>query len=50
MYRRSHSGYKEDEKGYLHPDIDKYADQQKVFNDLGAGVLKNAFEGKALKH
>ena len=23
----------------------KYADQKKVYNDLGAGVLKNAWEG-----
>ncbi len=23
----------------------RYADQKKVFNDLGVGVLKNAFEG-----
>ncbi|XP_031552052.1 kinesin-like protein KIF28P [Actinia tenebrosa] len=41
----SHDGWKEDENGYLHPANDKYADQRKVFDDLGAGVLKNAFEG-----
>lgn len=46
VFYRSHDGFKEDENGYLHPAADKYADQRKVFDDLGAGVLKNAFEGK----
>lgn len=43
---RSHDGFEEDEKGYLRPAVDKYADQRKVFDDLGGGVLKNAIEGK----
>lgn len=30
----------------MHPANDKYADQRTVYDDLGAGVLKNAFEGK----
>ena len=42
---RSHDGFQEDGNGYLVAANDKYADQRKVFNDLGAGVLKNAFEG-----
>lgn len=42
---RSHDGFQEDEAGYLRPSNAKYADQRKVFDDLGAGVLKNAFEG-----
>lgn len=41
----SHDGFQEDEAGYLRPSNAKYADQRKVFDDLGAGVLKNAFEG-----
>ncbi|EDO35613.1 predicted protein [Nematostella vectensis] len=41
----SHDGFREDENGYLHPEDPKYADQRKVFDDLGAGVLRNAFEG-----
>ena len=43
---RSHDGFQEDETGYLRPAADKYADQRKVFDDLGGGVLKNAIEGK----
>ena len=27
------------------PENAKYADQKKVFNDLGAGILKNAWNG-----
>ncbi len=30
---------------YLSMMYSRYADQKKVFNDLGVGVLKNAFEG-----
>lgn len=33
--------------GYLEPDSSssKYASQKKVFDDLGRGVLENAFQG-----
>lgn len=41
----SHDGFQEDETGYLRPAADKYADQRKVFDDLGGGVLKNAIAG-----
>lgn len=41
----SHDGFHEDENGYLVADNDKYATQRKVFDDLGQGVLNNAFEG-----
>jgi hypothetical protein len=29
----------------MSPENAKYADQKKVFNDLGAGILKNAWNG-----
>ncbi|XP_060555492.1 kinesin-like protein KIF28P [Ruditapes philippinarum] len=46
----SHDGCKDDGSGYFAPDTShsngkKFADQQKVFNELGVGVLKNAWEG-----
>jgi len=46
----SHDGFKEGEGGYLevdksHKNAKKYADQNKVFDDLGKGILKNAWEG-----
>lgn len=41
----SHDGFHEDENGYLVADSDKYATQRKVFDDLGQGVLNNAFAG-----
>jgi hypothetical protein len=46
----SFDGYKENDDGYFAPDLEqkngnKYADQKNVFNDLGAGLLKNALEG-----
>jgi len=41
----SHDGYKEDEEGYMHIDDPKYCDQKRVFQDLGEGVLKNAWLG-----
>ena len=28
-----------------HPNGSKFCDQQKVFDDLGVGILKNAWEG-----
>ena len=41
----SHDGYKEDDEGYMHIDDPKYCDQKRVFQDLGEGVLKNAWLG-----
>jgi len=46
----SHDGFKEGSEGSLeidksHKNGKKYADQNKVFDDLGKGVLKNAWEG-----
>lgn len=43
----SFDGFKEEENGYLSPDgpISKYADQKKLYDDLGAGILDNAFKG-----
>ncbi|KAI6188028.1 putative tRNA N6-adenosine threonylcarbamoyltransferase [Aphelenchoides besseyi] len=40
----SHSGYKS-ANGYFTPTTSKYADQKKVFDDLGRGVLDNAWKG-----
>ncbi|KAF6020265.1 hypothetical protein EB796_021447 [Bugula neritina] len=42
----SHDGFTEDADGVLHPNKgSKYASQQIVFDNLGKGVLNNAFEG-----
>eukprot|EP00164_Ancoracysta_twista_P001120 GFYU01001468.1.p1 GENE.GFYU01001468.1~~GFYU01001468.1.p1 ORF type:complete len:1151 (+),score=495.77 GFYU01001468.1:265-3717(+) len=41
----SHDGFQVDGNGYSQPSNDKYADQVKVFNDLGIDVLNNAWEG-----
>jgi kinesin family protein 1 len=41
----SHDGFKTEANGYFSPANDKYADQKKVFADLGVGILKNAWEG-----
>uniref|UniRef100_A0A8R1YVS8 Kinesin-like protein n=1 Tax=Pristionchus pacificus TaxID=54126 RepID=A0A8R1YVS8_PRIPA len=41
----SHDGFKEESNGYSAPADSKYADQRKVFNDLGKGVLDNAWAG-----
>ncbi|KAI0211658.1 Kinesin-related protein 1 [Lamellibrachia satsuma] len=41
----SHDEFKERSDGYLEPNTPKYADQQIVFNDLGLGVLDNAWKG-----
>ena len=44
----SHDNFiEEDKSGYLQPkdSSSNYASQQKVFDDLGKGVLGNAFEG-----
>uniref|UniRef100_A0A914ZNN9 Kinesin-like protein n=2 Tax=Parascaris univalens TaxID=6257 RepID=A0A914ZNN9_PARUN len=40
----SHDGYKENASGYLEPLDDRYADQKKVFEDLGKGLLNNAWK------
>ncbi|XP_078482087.1 kinesin-like protein KIF28 [Ciona intestinalis] len=41
----SHDGYRERDDGYLEPADQRYADQSKVFDDLGRGVLENAWKG-----
>ncbi|KAK2141557.1 hypothetical protein LSH36_1080g00009 [Paralvinella palmiformis] len=41
----SHDEYKEQPNGYLEPVGGKYADQKRVFDDLGRGVLENAWNG-----
>ncbi|EGD76148.1 kinesin family member 12 [Salpingoeca rosetta] len=41
----SHDGFEEKPDGYLSPTTPEYADQQKVFDDLGQGVLENAWNG-----
>ena len=43
----SHDGFNTTPEGILEPQPGSmYASQRIVFNDLGNGVLKNAFEGK----
>ena len=43
---RSHDGFTTDGKGIMEPSGgSKYASQRMVFNDLGQGVLDNAFDG-----
>ncbi|XP_060073969.1 kinesin-like protein KIF28P [Ylistrum balloti] len=41
----SHDGYTKRPDGYMEPAEPKYADQQRVFDDLGKGVLDNAWKG-----
>eukprot|EP00794_Sanderia_malayensis_P003504 gene3504-4004_t len=41
----SHDEFKELDNGYLAPTGSKYADQKIVFEDLGVGVLDNAWAG-----
>lgn len=41
----SHDGFEEKPNGYLAPTVPHYADQMKVYNDLGKGVLENAWAG-----
>jgi len=41
----SHSDFMEDENSMLQPTSDKYDSQKDVFDDLGQGVLKNAYDG-----
>jgi hypothetical protein len=44
---RSHDGFQEKSDGILEPaGGSNYASQRRVFEDLGQGVLDNAFEGK----
>ncbi|CEM39802.1 unnamed protein product [Vitrella brassicaformis CCMP3155] len=41
----SHDGFETDENGYSFPVNPKYADQHKVYSEIGVEVLNNAFEG-----
>ncbi|XP_067130664.1 kinesin-like protein KIF28 isoform X2 [Centruroides vittatus] len=46
----SHDGYRELENGYCTPDPDHrngsiFCDQEKIYNELGKGILHNAWEG-----
>ncbi|XP_066281577.1 kinesin-like protein KIF28P [Branchiostoma lanceolatum] len=41
----SHDGFKEDDNGIYQGTDSSYADQRRVFNDLGQGVLNNAWAG-----
>ncbi|KXJ25651.1 Kinesin-like protein KIF1A [Exaiptasia diaphana] len=41
----SHDGFAEDETGYLGAVAPNYADQRKVYNDVGQSVLNNAWDG-----
>lgn len=41
----SHDGFEERADGYLEATSPNYADQKRVFDDLGRGVLANAWEG-----
>lgn len=41
----SHDGFEEKPDGYLAPAVPHYADQMMVYNDLGKGVLENAWAG-----
>ena len=46
FYNRSHNGYVTSKDGVLEPAAgSNYASQQTVFDDLGQGVLRNAFQG-----
>ncbi|KAL3831683.1 hypothetical protein ACJMK2_023406 [Sinanodonta woodiana] len=41
----SHDGFNELADGYMEPASSQYADQRRVFDDLGRGVLDNAWKG-----
>ncbi|XP_052222139.1 kinesin-like protein KIF28P isoform X2 [Dreissena polymorpha] len=41
----SHDGFKETPSGVSEPDGSNYADQKRLFSDLGQGVLDNAWQG-----
>ena len=48
---RSHDGFTEDDQGVLLPKPgSKYASQQIVFDNLGKGVLNNAFDGECSRY
>ncbi|KAF8570425.1 hypothetical protein P879_03450, partial [Paragonimus westermani] len=49
LFPRSHDGFRAEADGVLLPDgpTSRYASQQMVFDDLGKGVLDNAFKGYA---
>ena len=47
VHYRSHDNYVTGKNGFLEPAPgSKYASQQIVFDDLGHGVLQNAFQGQ----
>lgn len=41
----SHDGFEANAEGYLQPTVPHYADQMKVYNDVGQNVLDNAWAG-----
>ncbi|VDO30787.1 unnamed protein product [Haemonchus placei] len=41
----SHDGFKTEKNGYFSPEDSRYADQKRVFEDLGKGILENAWAG-----
>ena len=41
----SFDGFEVDAEGVFRPASDRYADQQRVFDDLGQGVVQNAMQG-----
>lgn len=46
LFNRSHDGYIQTKNGFFEAASgSKYASQRTIFDDLGQGVLNNAFEG-----
>uniref|UniRef100_S4RVC2 Kinesin-like protein n=1 Tax=Petromyzon marinus TaxID=7757 RepID=S4RVC2_PETMA len=41
----SHDGFVALDNGYLAPENEQFADQKRVFSDLGEGILENAWNG-----
>ncbi|KAL8275154.1 hypothetical protein Esti_000904 [Eimeria stiedai] len=41
----SHDGFENDETGYSRPLSAKYADQQRLYNEIGKDVLNSAYDG-----
>ncbi|KAL8440063.1 hypothetical protein Efla_004047 [Eimeria flavescens] len=41
----SHDGFEVDETGYFRPITAQYADQQRLYNEIGKDVLNNAYDG-----
>lgn len=39
----SHSGFEVDQDGYNRPVGDKYADQKRVYEEIGSSILVNAW-------